>query len=475
MPHRNARPILSRLEALPDGRAGVGKRQIWFAWSVIAALVIVGLAATRFADTMLVVVPGFFAIFEFAMFIVNLMLAALLFIKGRIQKRGDTIRLGTAYLFVTLIIIPQMASFAGGFMPVPLIGTPQTALWLWSFWHLGFAMAILRYAWFAARPTPPGSSVSLSVLMAVASTSAAAYVACTCTEILPTVLANGHFVYGGTAVLFWLPLTVCTVAALALVARLRPMSPERLWLVVGLVASCLDVWLNLHGTGRYTVGWYLAKVGSLVTSVAVLMSLLHDITSLYSEAETANEMLRTLTRRDGLTGISNRRHFDELLGAEFRRAARQELPLALVMLDIDYFKGYNDRYGHLGGDECLRLVSSAVEGTLLRPGDNAARYGGEEIAVLLPTTDLAGASVIAERVRAAVEALGVEHAGSPFGVVTVSAGVASFVPPRANQEPTDLVGAADAALYRAKKESRNCFRVQTDEAVPVLRVPAAVS
>ena len=146
-----------------------------------------------------------------------------------------------------------------------------------------------------------------------------------------------------------------------------------------------------------------------------------------------------------------------------------ELPLALVMLDIDYFKGYNDRYGHLGGDECLRRVSSALEGALLRPGDNAARYGGEEIAVLLPMTDIAGASVIAERIRAEIEALSIEHAGSPFGVVTVSAGVASFMPPRANREPTDLVAAADAALYLAKKQGRNCFRVRTEETIPVLQ------
>lgn len=472
MPQSVGRTVTSPSEPGLPGQTGVGVRQRWFAAVVIAALVIAGTAATWFAGTMLVVVPGFFAMFESAMFIVNLMLAALLFIKGSIQKRGDTIRLGTAYLFVTLIIIPQMASFPGGFMPAPLIGTPETPLWLWSFWHLGYAMAIVRYAWFARQAAPPDSSVPRSVLLAGAATAAAAFVACACTAVLPAVLADGHFVYGGPAVVFWLPSLVATVAALGAVARLRPAAPERLWLVVGLVASCLDIWLNLHGTGRFTVGWYLAKVASLVTSVGVLISLLHDITSLYGEAETANKILQNLTRLDGLTGISNRRHFDELLGAEFRRAARQELPLALVMLDIDYFKGYNDRYGHLGGDECLRLVSSAVEGALLRPGDSASRYGGEEIAVLLPKTDTAGASVIAERIRAAIEALGIKHSGSPFGVITVSGGVASLVPQRGNQEPTDLVGAADAALYLAKKEGRNCFR---DRTAPVLLCSDLVS
>jgi diguanylate cyclase (GGDEF)-like protein/PAS domain S-box-containing protein len=171
----------------------------------------------------------------------------------------------------------------------------------------------------------------------------------------------------------------------------------------------------------------------------------------------ANLALQALAHRDGLTGLANRRCFDTQLAEEFSRARRQRLPLGLVLVDVDCFKLFNDRYGHLSGDECLRRVSAAVVGVLCRPGDLAARLGGEEISVLLPATDEAGARLIAERIRAAVAALSIEHCGSAQGMVTISAGVAAMVPCDDDQ-PTDLIAAADRALYQAKLSGRNAVR-----------------
>jgi diguanylate cyclase (GGDEF)-like protein/PAS domain S-box-containing protein len=171
----------------------------------------------------------------------------------------------------------------------------------------------------------------------------------------------------------------------------------------------------------------------------------------------ANMALQALVNRDGLTALANRRCFDMQLAEEFRRATRQALPLALVLLDVDGFKQFNDRYGHVAGDDCLRRISGAVQGVLRRPGDLAARYGGEEIAVLLPATDEIGAAVIAGQMREAVARLRIEHLASTHRVATVSAGVGVLIPTEADC-PADLIGIADRALYEAKLAGRNQVR-----------------
>jgi diguanylate cyclase (GGDEF)-like protein len=171
--------------------------------------------------------------------------------------------------------------------------------------------------------------------------------------------------------------------------------------------------------------------------------------------EHANQRLELLSHTDALTGMANRRRFNEALDAEWLRALRHEHPLGLIILDIDFFKLYNDTYGHQGGDACLQLVATALNTGRRGGSDLVARYGGEEFVLLLADTDLQNTLLVAERVRAAVQALAEPHSGSTHGIVTVSAGVTSLVPtPRA--KPADLVNAADAALYDAKRRGRNC-------------------
>jgi diguanylate cyclase (GGDEF)-like protein/PAS domain S-box-containing protein len=172
----------------------------------------------------------------------------------------------------------------------------------------------------------------------------------------------------------------------------------------------------------------------------------------------ANVRLRLIASQDGLTGLANRRQFDETLDNEFRRARRGGTALSLLMIDVDCFKTFNDCYGHPAGDRCLKQIASALQDLARRPGDLAARYGGEEIAVVLPNTPLAGAVTFAERARSAVRALAIPHQGGPAQIVTVSIGVAMLTPAAWPSGPDDLVAAADQALYSAKEAGRDPVR-----------------
>jgi diguanylate cyclase (GGDEF)-like protein/PAS domain S-box-containing protein len=164
---------------------------------------------------------------------------------------------------------------------------------------------------------------------------------------------------------------------------------------------------------------------------------------------------------DPLTGLANRRAFDNAVEREWARAVRSNSEMSLILLDLDGFKTFNDRYGHAAGDDALRRVAAAVQGVVRRPGDLAVRYGGEELAVILPRTPPAGASRVACTLRAAIEALQIPHSETGFGVVTASLGVATAAAPvgRTISMPQGLLIGADGALYRAKANGRN--RVET--------------
>ncbi|MBI1320691.1 MAG: diguanylate cyclase [Candidatus Hydrogenedens sp.] len=185
-------------------------------------------------------------------------------------------------------------------------------------------------------------------------------------------------------------------------------------------------------------------------SIGVQMAL-QDIT----ERKLLEAEWRRLSRMDGLTGIFNRRAFDEIIERELRRAQRANEPLSLALIDIDAFKLFNDHYGHQGGDDTLKRVAGALRETAGRGGDHVARYGGEEFAVVMASTPAEGAMHMAEQLRAAVEGLGIPHERNPAGpVVTISLGVLTLTPGD-SVTPASMVEAADKCLYRAKNEGRN--------------------
>ncbi|MCL4649520.1 sensor domain-containing diguanylate cyclase [Burkholderia multivorans] len=197
-----------------------------------------------------------------------------------------------------------------------------------------------------------------------------------------------------------------------------------------------------------TIGALVATFGAAFIALSVLLG-----AQLRRRMRAESELI-LLARTDGLTGLNNRRSFGEVLDREWRRARRVRSVFSLLFVDVDRFKAYNDTYGHQAGDDALAAVARCIGENIRRPADVAARYGGEEFVVLLPDTAENGAAQIAERIRIAIDALGLEHVGSEFGRVTASIGLASWKPEQ-DVEPDAIIKAADEALYYAKATRRN--------------------
>ncbi len=182
-----------------------------------------------------------------------------------------------------------------------------------------------------------------------------------------------------------------------------------------------------------------------------------------SKLKEANMELERLTNIDALTGIGNRRYFDNEIRKEWRLSVRYKRSISLILIDIDYFKLYNDTYGHVAGDACLKAVAGALNGALQRPGDTVARYGGEEFAILLCDTPLRGAALIAERIKQVVTELDIKHDASNVSeILTISIGVSSLIPEITNL-PKELIEASDKALYKAKADGRDHIVVKLPE------------
>jgi diguanylate cyclase (GGDEF)-like protein/PAS domain S-box-containing protein len=232
-------------------------------------------------------------------------------------------------------------------------------------------------------------------------------------------------------------------------ARAQPPGP---WLSA-------ESWCDMPRIGRRR---YLAADASPIVDaqgkLTAVVETLRDMTD-EKQAQIALEQLAT---RDGLTGLANRRCFDDTLHAEWARALRQQQPLSLLMVDVDNFKAYNDAHGHLGGDECLKRIATAVASEM-RTNDLVARYGGEEFAVILPNQSLKGAAIVAERIRCRVEQLQVPNRLAPTQHVTVSIGAATALA-SPDTDASQLVAIADAALYRAKHMGRNRISLPLTEA-----------
>jgi diguanylate cyclase (GGDEF)-like protein/hemerythrin-like metal-binding protein len=264
--------------------------------------------------------------------------------------------------------------------------------------------------------------------------------------------------------------------------------PSLVWIFFGrratvMVSVSMALCMGVIGwyivTGRhlppFDVAYYLTSPAGWISTIAMicmcgwlLLFIFSAYAGLLSEEvrrhtvalEDANSRLMALSTTDGLTGLANRRRFDDVLADESARCDRNHLPLTLIMLDVDWFKKFNDCYGHQAGDECLVKIARVLRASALRATDLAARYGGEEFTLILPGVDAGAAENLAETLRSSIESLGIAHDRTPAGTVTVSAGVATVLP-GPGMDGAALLRAADEALYRAKNAGRNRTRVAT--------------
>ncbi len=274
------------------------------------------------------------------------------------------------------------------------------------------------------------------------------------------------FPAGETALISLFVVVMASLSAATTVSHAAIRSGPAAWMVPALIpyaVRCIAEWRETERTvGVLIVVYLITLLRYTLNNHALITSsiwLKFENVRLLEEVRQTNEMLRLASMIDGLTGLANRRSFDEFLDKEWRRAVRDKTPISAIMLDIDHFKAYNDNYGHQAGDDCLRKVAEVIRTSLKRPSDFAARYGGEEFVVVLPETDGRGALEVAENLRRGIEAMGVPHAhSSASSFVTVSAGAVSVVP-RDGMSSSDLIGRVDKAMYAAKQAGRN--RVMT--------------
>jgi diguanylate cyclase (GGDEF)-like protein len=428
-----------------------------FVMGIIAVAVSLAAAASwYFGGLRLRPVAAFLPACGTAVFLTELMTALLLFSQLRLTRVLAEAFLASAYLFAGLIVIVQLLMFPG-------LYAPPSAVWLWFFWHGGFPAFVIAYALARLACGHARSGRMVANMLAV-------------TFALGTVGLVIALSYLVTVAPAWLlPLSAqqlslsawglgvqgLNLAALLLViAVTRCRTVRDLGLVIAMLASLLDVVLTLHTGGRFTLAWYVARGIGVLSAGSVLAVLLAQVGWLHAQLVQLNARLDTVACRDGLTGLANRGWFDEQLAVAWRYAARQRAPLALLLIDIDFFKHFNELYGHMAGEDCLRQVAFAIKNEVHRPIDLAARYGGAAFALILPETDIDGAFHIASRVRDAVRDLAIAHEESKLSaVVTVSLGLAALVPPPSDVPSGSggaaMTRAAAAALEAAKKQGHD--------------------
>lgn len=373
-------------------------------------------------------------------------------ILGQFRSSGHLLLLtvGFAYIVAGLLQIPHALAIPGAWVPGLLIGNFGTAAWSGSLAHLVFPVLVGFHV--ASDPDVQGTveaehrSRWLAWTLAAAACVAALITTATLKDtVLPVIFADGHFL-PVLATIGWGIVGANALAILAILASTRCRTVLQLWLVVFLVGSGLDSLLFTVSPARYVVSWYANEAYGICIAVIVLAVLQRQAAKLYRQ-------VANLASVDPLTGLPNRRSFESQLEWIVSYSQRTRRALALIMIDIDAFKAFNDTYGHSAGDEALKRVAGALA-SALRSSDVVARYGGEEFVAVLPDVTLEGATLTVERMRAAIELLDIPHGGSAHGRVTGSFGAAvGFLGKSA--EARDLLQAADESMYAAKDFGRN--------------------
>jgi len=396
----------------------------------------------------------------------ELLTAFLLWNQYRASGHAPIAVLALAYGGAALLGIEYVLTFPHAFAEHFLGAGPQTSAWLYLIGQAFFATYIILFALWEplcrrVSTFASGNGVPMLAAITILIPLVALLVTVGYSDDLPAALRGTHAtpLWQESIVPLLLAYQVAALVILVAVTRLRTV--VHLWLAVVLVVSLSEAMLsNVISGARFTLGWYLGRAEWLVAASLFLIVLLGSVYRILLTLSSTNATLYRQSVSDELTGLLNRRGFNARLDEELRRAQRRNEAVALLVIDIDDFKRYNDSYGHPAGDTALGIVSRVIKTTLRRAADCGSRIGGEEFAVLLPETGESGASAVAERIRRGVERVGIlQGVGARHSVLTVSIGLAS-TEERPAQDGLDLMRRSDRALYQAKSEGRNCIRVQ---------------
>jgi diguanylate cyclase (GGDEF)-like protein len=356
---------------------------------------------------------------------------------------------GSGYLLLSLLQIPYVLSFPDVWVKGQLAGNPWTPAWVGLAWHAAFPVLVGIHVTYdrtfnAAIEEKYRASIT-RVAVALTAVVAGLLALAMLGDQLPVLYENGRFAHA-FVVLGWTVTGINVATCAALLARTRCRTILQLWLAVGLLGMGLDELIYAVSPTRYVASWYLAKVAALVTAATILVVLLRQVTALYRR-------VAELATIDPLTTLPNRRTLEGQLDWIVRYGERHGIALAVVMVDVDHFKDYNDAFGHAAGDAVLRAVAETLRANVLRASDLVARYGGEEFVALLPDATREGTLLAVERMRLAVERLAIRHEARAGGRLTISIGAAVGV--IGETGPRELLRAADEALYAAKDAGRN--------------------
>jgi diguanylate cyclase (GGDEF)-like protein len=469
--------------------APADRREVHFALAAVLASTALFIASLPYATVGLAAVPAFIPAYESALIVCDLITAVLLYGQFRFLRLPGLLVLASGYLFTAAIAFVHALTFPGVFASAGLLGAgPQSTGWLYIIWHAGFPVFVLVYAALrrqarhdldASQPVNGrmNSAVLVSIVAVMVLVCAAVFLVTAGHDLLPVLVVSNRFA-PALAVVIAICCALCIAAIVTLWMR-RPRTVLDLWLIVVMCVWIFDMGLSAaFNASRYDVGWYGGRIYGLVAASWLLIVLLGkmskqqaELAALSAQLSLANKALEQQSLHDGLTELANRRFFDTHLALQMGVARRHpQRTLALIMLDMDFFKAYNDRYGHVAGDECLKKVAEVLRSCCRRPADMAARYGGEEFALILPDTDWNGAAHLAEHARYAVAQLQIPHAASAAAhFVSVSGGIAVF-DPRASTTPAELIAVADHALFEAKSMGRNRISSEGDDR-KVLHLP----
>ncbi len=448
---------------LPD----LGRRTVTAATrtaAITVAVVLVVIAVLAFGSSSVRTVPlaAFLPIVVTIWFCAQALTALLLFGQYYVTGAIGFVLFASAYEFAAILAVPYLFGVPGVVSnAAPSLAGEQSTVWLWLLWHLAFpALIVLGFGLdpLLERKTMGsrgeiGSSLAFTAIATFVGAAIVALIVWSARGALSEMVIAGRstplFRYGAAPLV-----ALANAGACAFVfVRGKRATSLGIWIALALFAAALEGAIAAFSESTFSLAWYLANVETTLTAGLVLAMLLLEIGLLYGR-------LSDLATRDALTGLYNRRVLDDYLHWAFEYASRRELGLALLVVDIDHFKRYNDRYGHASGDVALRRVAAVLRKSAVRRYDLVARYGGEEFVIALFNVGPHQAAVVAERLKQRIDAASIPHAAVDSGRLSVSIGVGQ-VGDAASSTVEELFAAADRALYQAKAAGRDRYMLAT--------------